>query len=486
MKPRALTIAACLLALLSTVGAALPYPILPPLFAGSALNDFNHFLGLPPKLLFGIAVTINPIGLLIGSAVLGPLADRYGHRPVLLTTAFGGAAGHALSALGLALQSYPLFLAARLFTGLMEGNGSVARALLADQLTGDERFRAMSLLNGAFFLGWLAGPLLGGATVHWGVTTPFWIAVAALSFTGVLVARALPRTAPAASHRAAAALSGAAAEPPSAAAAHSAHLPSWWQVARRQHALNLLRHADLRTLFLVELAYASGVTAFYEFYPLWLVEVAHFDARGIALTTAAMCALMTGCSVVAGRFSGGDPLRRACWSALGVAACVLGVALGGPVTGLLAIILYGLPNAVWSAVIPSWSAERFGRAHGQGAVMGLISTTFCLASILTAAAGSLLTLIDTRLILALGATLTAVAALHLRAWRRAELIKPSASPLPTALHDPAAPPVPASPPVPAAPPDPAAPPVPAAPRDAGASEHAPASRSSRPAPASRP
>ncbi|TFW20849.1 MFS transporter [Massilia arenosa] len=450
MKPRALTIAACLLALLSTVGAALPYPILPPLFAGSALNDFNHFLGLPPKLLFGIAVTINPIGLLIGSAVLGPLADRYGHRPVLLATAFGGAAGHALSAVGLALQSYPLFLAARLFTGLMEGNGSVARALLADQLAGDERFRAMSLLNGAFFLGWLAGPLLGGATVHWGVTTPFWIAVAALAFTAILVARALPRT------------------PPATAAARREAAPSWWQVARRQHALNLLRHADLRTLFLVELAYASGVTAFYEFYPLWLVEVAHFDARGIALTTAAMCALMTGCSVLAGRFAGGDPLRRACWSALGVAACVLGVALGGPVTGLLAIILYGLPNAVWSAVIPSWSAERFGRAHGQGAVMGLISTTFCLASILTAAAGSLLTLIDTRLILALGATLTAGAAVHLRAWRRSEIMTSSASPAP------------ADPSGPADRRDAAA--VPRSP----AGEPAPETPSTHPAPASRP
>lgn len=441
MKPRALTIAACLLALLSTVGAALPYPILPPLFAGSALNGFNHFLGLPPKLLFGIAVTINPIGLLIGSAVLGPLADRYGHRPVLLATAFGGAAGHALSALGLALQSYPLFLAARLFTGLMEGNGSVARAMLADRLTGDERFRAMSLLNGAFFLGWLAGPLLGGATVHWGAPAPFWVAVAALGFTGLFVARALPSTPPAAvAHSDATVAVPAAAGAPVAgphpaadggarSAVPGAHrapalgqavpLPSWWQVARREHALNLLRHADLRALFLVELAYASGVTAFYEFYPLWLVEVARFDARGIALATAAMCALMTGCSVLAGRFSGGDPLRCACWSALGVAACVMGVALGGPITGLIAIILYGLPNAVWSAVIPSWSAERFGPAHGQGAVMGLISTTFCLASILTAAAGSLLTLIDTRLILGLGASLTAVAALHLYAWRRA-------------------------------------------------------------------
>ena len=70
MKHRLLIISACLLALLSTVGAALPYPILPPLFAADASNDLNHFLGLPPKLLFGVALSINPLGLLIGTALL--------------------------------------------------------------------------------------------------------------------------------------------------------------------------------------------------------------------------------------------------------------------------------------------------------------------------------------------------------------------------------------------------------------------------------
>ncbi|UUZ55755.1 MFS transporter [Massilia sp. H-1] len=251
MHTKLLIAAACLLGLFATIGASLPYPILPPLFASGASNGLNTFLGLPPKFLFGLALTINPLGLLIGNALLGPLSDRYGRRPLLLLTALGAAIGHAVTACALLIESYPLFIFARFATGLMEGNGAVARAMLADKLEGDLRVKALSWLNGAFYMGWLAGPLLAGATLVFGLTVPFWIACAALVLTALMVALALLR--PKRRRRA---------------------TSSWWQVARGQHAFNLLRHTELRMLFIVQLAYTCGVTAFYEFYPLWLVEVA--------------------------------------------------------------------------------------------------------------------------------------------------------------------------------------------------------------------
>lgn len=393
-QPTPLIVAACLVALLSTVGAALPYPILPPLFAAEAGNPLNHFMGLPPKLLFGLALAINPLGLLIGSALLGPLSDRYGRRPVLLGTALGAALGHAVTAAALLQQSYPLFVAARFVTGLMEGNTSVARAMLADRLDGAVRVRAFSLLNGALYVGWLAGPLLAGATVHWGITTPFWVAVAALLVTAAITVAVVP------------------------AQRASALRTAWWQVVTRQHTFKLLAHADLRTLFVVQFAYTCGVTAFYEFYPLWLVEVSHFDARGIAWATAALCATMTGASVMAGRTMASDPLRRASLFAFISAVCIAAVAVGTPLIGLLAIVAFGLPNAYYNAVMPAWCAERYGH-FGQGAVMGLLSTTFCLANIVMAVLGAVLTLIDTRLILMLGAALSAWAAWRIRQWRLA-------------------------------------------------------------------
>jgi MFS family permease len=399
LKNFLLIASACLLGLLATTGASLPYPILPPLFATGAPDSLNHFLGLPPKMLFAVALLINPLGLLIGSAVLGPLSDRFGRRPVILVTATGAAVGHVATAAALAIHSYPLFLLARFATGLLEGHGSVVRAMLADRLEGSLRNRALSWLNGAFHLGWLVGPLLAGITIGFGVTMPFYVAAAALLLGAGLAAIALKPEA-----------SGAADE-------------SWWAVARGRHAFNLLRHADLRALFVVQLAYTCGVTSFYEFYPLWLVEVGGYDARAISLVNVGLCAIMTLTAVFAGAPSRFDPVRRASLYALGAACAIAAVALGNLWVGMAGIVMFGLPHAFYNAIVLGWAAERFG-AHGQGSVMGLFSTTFCVANIVMALAGAVLTLLDTRLILVLGALLSAWAAFRMRGLNGAAAVPP--------------------------------------------------------------
>ncbi|MDB5745308.1 MAG: transporter [Massilia sp.] len=403
MKTALLIASACLLGLLSTTGASLPYPILPPLFAGGASNALTGFLGLPPKLLFGVALMINPLGLLIGSAALGPVADRFGHRRVLLITAIGAAAGHALTAAALVAESYPLFLLARFVTGLLEGNGSIMRAMLAERLTGGLRNHALSWLNGAFHLGWLVGPLLAGFTVGAGVKVPFYIAAGALLLGAGLAALALER------------------EP----LRHDQHIQhvqhraprddSWWQVARERHSLTLLRHTPLRTLFNVHFAYACGVAAFYEFFPLWLVDIGRYDTRQIALVNMGMCALMTFAALFAGRASPIEPRRRASGHAAMAAIAILAVGVGNLWVGLAAIVLFGLPHAYYNATLQGWSADQFA-VHGQGAVMGLLSTTFCLANIVMALAGGVLALVDTRLVLIVGGLLAAWAAVAMRNW----------------------------------------------------------------------
>ena len=381
---------ACLLALLSTTGASLPYPILAPLFGGESTSAITDFLGIPPKLLLGIALMVNPLGLLIGSAVLGAISDRFGRRRILLGTALGAALGHGLTAAALVAESYPLFLLARFATGLLEGNGAIMRAMLAEKLTGGLRNHALSWLNGAFHLGWLVGPLLAGLTVGVSIMLPFAIAAGALVLGAGLAAIALAREAAA----------------PGGGA-------RWWVVASQKHAFTLLRHAPLRALFYVHFAYPCGVAAFYEFFPLWLVDVGRYDVREIAFVHMVMCGLMAFAALFAGRASRIEPQRRASVQAGLAALAILAVGFGNLGVGLVAIVLFGLPHAFYNATVQGWAADRFA-GFGQGAVMGLLSATFCLANIVMALAGGLLALVDTRLVLIVGGSLAVWAAFAMR------------------------------------------------------------------------
>jgi len=395
MKHGVLIGSACLLALLSTVGASVAYPLLPPLFSDAAPNGLNTFLGLPPKLLIGVALMVNPIGLLLGSAILGPASDVIGRRRLLLITTLGAALGHLLTAYALLIQSYPLLVGARLATGLMEGNNAVLRALLAQRLEGPLRNHALSWLNGAFNLGWLAGPLLSGLSAHHSVTLPFYVAASGLLLGAVLAALSL------------------APEPPK----QTPGAESWASLVRQRHAFTLLRHAPLRRLFVVYLSYGCGVAAFYSFFPMWLVEVGRYDAAGIAFINMAMCGLMAFSALFAGRASRHDPRRRVAVQASAVALAILCLALGNLEVGIAAIVLFGLPHAFYNATIQAWSADQFAH-HGQGSVMGLLSTTFCLANIVMSFSGALLALVDTRLVLLAGGLLAAGSAVAMGRWSR--------------------------------------------------------------------
>ena len=87
-------------------------------------------------------------------------------------------------------------------------------------------------------------------------------------------------------------------------------------------------------------------------------------------------------------------------------------------TGLVVIMALGLPIALYNAVMPAWMSERFA-AHGQGRVMGLLSTVFCVSNVVVALVGGWIALLSTRWIMALGGVAgVAAAALMLRLARR--------------------------------------------------------------------
>jgi len=389
--PHLVLFAVCSVALMSTVGVALPYPILAPLFVDGPVDAFTHWAGLPPKLLLGIAIALNPLGILFGSVILGSLSDRYGRRRIMLGTLSLAVLWYLLTALAIVWDNYPLFALARLVTGLCEGNAAIARAIAADLHPQVDRIRSFSLVNASLYVGWLVGPLLGGFLMPLGAAVPFMVAAAMMLPALVLLAWLVPNT----------------------GMSDTPDRRSLIVFAREQHAFRLLEQPGLRRVFWIQLAFTFGLNGFYEFYPLWLVEFARLDSQAIATVTAALAMAMTAMSVFLwprfGRHCAPLPTARTtAWLVSGGIAVLLA---GQAQIGIAATALLGLPLAIYQTCMTVYWSQRFDE-HGQGAVMGLLSTTFCLANVSVALVGTALILIDTRLVLAASAAGCAWAA-----WR---------------------------------------------------------------------
>ncbi len=134
-----------------------------------------------------ITLFIFAVGL--GQVVIGPLADRYGRRPVALCGAMAYLAG---SALGAAATSLDVFYAARIVQGLGACSASlVAFAAVRDCFSPAVGARVYSYLNGALCTVPALAPMVGGVlALHAGWRSTFlFMAVFALALAALLALR---------------------------------------------------------------------------------------------------------------------------------------------------------------------------------------------------------------------------------------------------------------------------------------------------------
>jgi AAHS family 4-hydroxybenzoate transporter-like MFS transporter len=150
-----------------------------------AVPRLKDALGLQPAA-FGSVFAVLPVGIGIGGAILAPLGDRLGRRPLIVF----GCVGVAASMLGTSLsESIPAFLGWRLLNGIMLGACLPNVSALSADLAPD-RLRAtiMSVVSAGIPIG------LAGA----GLTTPAVVAIGGWQglfvipgITGALLALAL-------------------------------------------------------------------------------------------------------------------------------------------------------------------------------------------------------------------------------------------------------------------------------------------------------
>ncbi|MDX2142257.1 MAG: MFS transporter [Rhodospirillaceae bacterium] len=98
-------------------------------------------------------------GQFIAAPFWGKVSDSIGRKPVFLISTIGGILSYVM--LGFA-ESMEMLLASRAIGGLMAGNVAVAFASMSDLTSDQNRAKGMGLIGGAFNLGFIAGPALGG------------------------------------------------------------------------------------------------------------------------------------------------------------------------------------------------------------------------------------------------------------------------------------------------------------------------------------
>ncbi len=131
----------------------------------------------------GQIITVFFMGMALAQLVWGPLADRFGRKPVL----YAGSAIYIAGAVGSALApSFELLLASRFVWGIgAAGSRVVATAIIRDRFEGSEMAKAMSQVMAVFMLVPVLAPSIGSAIISiapW-PTIMWFCAAAALAVT---------------------------------------------------------------------------------------------------------------------------------------------------------------------------------------------------------------------------------------------------------------------------------------------------------------
>lgn len=173
-------------ALMDVISLGIMIPVLPNLVKAMAGGDTATAANY--SLLF--ALTWGLMQLIFGP-ITGMLSDRFGRRPVLLISIFGLGVDYLFMALA---PSLAWLFVGRVINGVTSASFSTANAYIADVARPDERARAYGLVGGAFGIGFIIGPGVGGWLGHFGLRVPFFVSAALALVNGLYGLLILPES----------------------------------------------------------------------------------------------------------------------------------------------------------------------------------------------------------------------------------------------------------------------------------------------------
>jgi DHA1 family tetracycline resistance protein-like MFS transporter len=107
--------------------------------------------------------------------LLGVISDRFGRRPVILIALFGSGLDYIAQAFAPTLS---VFYFTRALNGISGASMTVAQSYVADITPPEKRAAAYGMVFGAFGLGFIIGPAMGGWLGYYDLRYPFYAAAA--------------------------------------------------------------------------------------------------------------------------------------------------------------------------------------------------------------------------------------------------------------------------------------------------------------------
>jgi DHA1 family tetracycline resistance protein-like MFS transporter len=335
----------------------LGFGILIPLIPYMATN-----FGASPAIITPI-LGIYSLCQLIAAPLWGRLSDRFGRRPILITSMAGAGASYLILA---GAHSLMALLVARALAGFMAGNLSAAMAYASDISSPQNRARTLGTVGAAIGIGFMLGPAIGGMLAGEQLATANFLRPALLSaglslLALLLVVFMLPES-------------------------HSgAHRQAQRAGAERLSGVALLRTLPaLRALALGNLCVTFSQSTLDSSFAIWAMNRYALGPRSVGLTLFALAIVAVSVQgglmrVLAPRFG---EHRLALAGVLGYCVGLTGVALAHDLRGVIAaLVVCGLGAGLYG---PSGSALASHEAgeHNRGAVMGTYQASTSLARVL--------------------------------------------------------------------------------------------------------
>ncbi|QPB80772.1 tetracycline efflux MFS transporter Tet(H) [Proteus sp. GOKU] len=165
-----------LITVLDAIGIGLIMPVLPTL-----LNEFVSENSLATH--YGVLLALYATMQVIFAPILGRLSDKYGRKPILLFSLLGAALDYLLMAFSTTL--WMLYIG-RIIAGITGATGAVCASSMSDVTPAKNRTRYFGFLGGAFGVGLIIGPMLGGILGDISAHTPFIFAAISHSILLIL------------------------------------------------------------------------------------------------------------------------------------------------------------------------------------------------------------------------------------------------------------------------------------------------------------